>query len=57
VDETLSFDFNAPKMDTCCSGEYARILFFPLWKLGGGFKDAAVTTTYVDNIGLAGELL
>jgi hypothetical protein len=21
-----------------------------LWKLGGGFKDAAVTTTYVDNI-------
>jgi hypothetical protein len=20
------------------SGEYARILFFPLWKLGGGLK-------------------
>jgi hypothetical protein len=54
--ETLSFNFSAPKDGTpVASGEYARILFFPLWKLGGGFKDVAVTTTYVDNItGLAG---
>jgi hypothetical protein len=49
--ETLSFDFNAPKDNTpVASGEYARILFFPLWKLTGGFNAKAVTTTYVDNI-------
>jgi hypothetical protein len=49
--ETLNFDFSAPKDNTpVASGEYARILFFPLWKLGGGFKAVAVTTTYVDNI-------
>jgi hypothetical protein len=47
----------APKDGTpVASGEYARILFFPLWK-GGGFKDAAVTTTYVDNITAIAELL
>jgi hypothetical protein len=53
---TLSFDFNAPKDNTpAASGEYARILFFPLWKGGSGWEDLAVTTTYVDNItGIAG---
>ncbi|MGO4818417.1 T9SS type A sorting domain-containing protein [Flavobacterium sp. W22_SRS_FP1] len=49
--ETLSFNFSAPKDGTAvANGEYARILFFPLWKLGGGFNALAVTTTYVDNV-------
>jgi hypothetical protein len=43
VDETLSFDFSAPKM-----GHLLQVVnmqeHFPLWKLGGGFKAAAVTT-------------
>jgi hypothetical protein len=57
--QTLSFDFSAPKDGTpVANGQYARILFFPLWKLGGGFKAAAVTTTYVDNIsGKAGAVI
>jgi hypothetical protein len=55
--ETLSFDFNALIIHLL-RVEYARILFFPLWKLGGGFKPAAVTTTYVDNIsGKAGAIV
>jgi hypothetical protein len=48
---TLSFDFNALKIITCCELTVCKNTFLPLWKLGGGFKPAAVTTTYVDNIG------
>ncbi|MFT6747398.1 MAG: hypothetical protein ACJAZ2_001750 [Glaciecola sp.] len=58
--ETLSFDFAAPTQNTpAATGEYARILFFPLWNISTGeFKAVAVTTTYVDNItGLAGAAI
>jgi len=49
--ETLTFDFSNPKDNTPAASDlYGRILFFPLWKNGGGWNDPAVTTTYVDNI-------
>jgi hypothetical protein len=55
--QTLSFDFNALKIIQLLRIDRI-ILFFPLWKLGGGFKPAAVTTTYVDNIsGKAGAVI
>ena len=52
--ETLSFDFNDPKDNTAAADDvFGRILFFPLWN-GAGWDDAAVTTTYYDNVsGLA----
>jgi hypothetical protein len=40
----------APKDGTLVGVANMQEYFFPLWKLGGGFKDVAVTTTYVDNI-------
>jgi hypothetical protein len=46
--QTLSFDFNALKITHCCKLPVCKILFFPWWKLGGGFKAVAVTTTYAD---------
>ncbi|MDG2274596.1 MAG: hypothetical protein P8L28_01970, partial [Flavobacteriaceae bacterium] len=48
--ETLTFDFSVPKDNTAAAnGIFGRILFFPLWN-GAGWDDAAVTTTYYDNI-------
>ena len=48
--ETLTFDFSDPKDNTGVANDvFGRILFFPLWN-GSGWDDAAVTTTYYDNI-------
>ncbi len=48
--ETLTFDFNDPKDNTVAANDvFGRLLFFPLWN-GSGWDDAAVTTTYYDNI-------
>ena len=48
--ETLTFDFSDPKDNTGAANDvFGRILFFPLWN-GSGWDDAAVTTTYYDNI-------
>jgi hypothetical protein len=47
-----------PKDGTLVGVANMQEYFFPLVEVGGGFKDAAVTTTYVDNItGLKVELL
>jgi hypothetical protein len=46
----LVFILALQRWHTCGRVANMQEYFSFLWKLGGGFKDVAVTTTYVDNI-------
>jgi hypothetical protein len=44
------FDFSVQRWHTCCEWRICKNTFLSFVEVGGGFKDVAVTTTYVDNI-------